>query len=195
MPLPNSAEPTPGGRCRRAAGPCATRSDARSAGRSPGHGWRRPCLRAIRRRRAWDRRGRCARACFDEVKALIQAIAADHGVVGDGQMLCTGSLGPDHVLAPHREGVDPQLAAQFVDGGLDGERGLRRAVAAEGAGRHGVGVDRVAGALLVRAAVGGHRRSRGTRRGSRRRGCRRRRCWKRCGSASRSACRPSSRPA
>ena len=94
---------------------------------------------------------------FDEIEALVQPIAADHAVVREGQMLCTGSCGLHHVLPPDRERIDAQLAAQFVDRGLDGECGLRRAISPEGAGRHRVRVDRIARPLLVRAAVGGHR--------------------------------------
>ena len=70
---------------------------------------------------------------FDEIEALIQPVAADHAIVRERPDAVNGIVRPDHVRAPDREGVDPQLAAQFVDGGLDGERGLGRAISPEGA--------------------------------------------------------------
>ena len=58
---------------------------------------------------------------FDEIEALIQPIAADHAVVREGPDAVNRIARLNHVLAPHREWVDTQLAAQFVDGRLDGE--------------------------------------------------------------------------
>ena len=59
----------------------------------------------------------------------------------------------------------PSSLRQLVDGAFHGEGRLRGAVAAEAAARDHVGVDGVADALLVRAAIGGerarHRRGQG----------------------------------
>src|SRR5580700_5983028 len=75
---------------------------------------------------------------FDEIEALIQAVAANHAVVRKGPDAVNGIARPDHVRAPYREWVNLQLASQFVDCGLDGERRLGRAVSPECAGRHGI---------------------------------------------------------
>ena len=61
---------------------------------------------------------------FDEIEALIQPVAADHSVVREGPDAVNGIARPDHVRAPDCEWVDTQLAAQFVDCGLNGERRL-----------------------------------------------------------------------
>ena len=94
---------------------------------------------------------------LDKIEALIQPVAADHAVVRERPDAVHGIVRLDHVLATDREWVDAQLAAQLVDGGLDRERGLRRAISPEGARGHRIRVDRVAGPLLVGAAIGGHR--------------------------------------
>jgi len=55
------------------------------------------------------------------------------------------------------ERVEAELPGQLVHCALDGEGGLRRAVAAKTAARHQVGIDGVAVGLLVRAAIGRQR--------------------------------------
>ncbi len=95
---------------------------------------------------------------FDQVEALIEPIAADHAVVGKGPDAVNRIVRLNHVLAAHRERVDTQLAAQLIDGRLDGERRLGCAIATKGTGGDGVGVDRVTAPLLVLAAVGRDRR-------------------------------------
>ena len=131
-------------------------SDAPSEERSPARGWRRRGLPATPRRRALSRPGRWrgpsrpdrgtdpAHSCRSRRRAE--------------KARCYGrDRGPDHVLPPDRERVDAQFAGQFVDGGLDGERGLRGAISPERTRGHRIRVDRIADALLVGAAVGGHR--------------------------------------
>jgi len=53
------------------------------------------------------------RGLFDEIEALIQTIAADDAVVRRRPDAVNGIARPDHVLAPHRKWVNPQLAAQL----------------------------------------------------------------------------------
>ena len=54
-------------------------------------------------------------------------------------------------------GSSPEGPCQFVHRAFDGEGRLRRAIAAEAAARHHIGIDRVAVGLLVVAAVDGER--------------------------------------
>ena len=70
---------------------------------------------------------------FDQIEALIQPVAAEHAIVREGPDAVHGIVLPDHVGAADRERIDSQLAAQLIDGALDGERGLRRAISSESA--------------------------------------------------------------
>jgi len=64
---------------------------------------------------------------------------------------------PHLVDAPDLERVHAQQFGKVVNGAFEGESGLRGAVAAEAAGRHHVGIDRVTIGLLVDAAIGSDR--------------------------------------
>ena len=94
---------------------------------------------------------------LDEIQTLVEPVAAEIDV---GRVLpdrLDPVVGPDHVLAADRERAHPDQPRKVVDRAFDRESRLRRAVAAEAAGRDHVGVDRVADRLLVGAAIRRHR--------------------------------------
>ena len=62
----------------------------------------------------------------------------------------------EHVLPPHAERVDAQLAAHLIDGGFDGKYRLRGAVATESARWGGIGIDGITHTFFVLTPVGGH---------------------------------------
>ena len=177
--------PRPGGRSRRAAATGGT-SERCSVGGAQSCPWMatpRPSSHSSPSGLGFAPAAR--EGLFDEIEALIQPVAADHAVVREGPDAVNGIVRPDHVRAPHRERVDPQLAAQLVDGATR----WRTPVAS----RHIPGRRRTAPYSCrprsrCPSCWGSGRwpsRSRATRPGPRRRGCRRPRCWRRCGSASR----------
>ncbi len=88
-----------------------------------------------------------------------------------------------------RTGRCPSEPRQIVDRAFDGEGRLRRAVAAEAAARHHVGVDGVADRPSCWRSDRRRAGCRARRQASRRRGRHRRRCWRRREPRSRSACR------
>ena len=94
---------------------------------------------------------------FNNVHALIEAVAAEIGVGGVLPHRLDPIGGPDHVLAADFERINLQKFGQIIDRRLDRERGLRRPVAAKAAARDHVGVDSESGRLLVGAAIGGYR--------------------------------------
>ena len=102
------------------------------------------------------RHGRAAaprQRILDERQALVEPV----GAVFDVALLRRGAdhrvAGADDVQAPHRERVDAEPVRQLVDGRFHREDELAETVAAEGAGRHLVGVDRVAVDRLRRDVV------------------------------------------
>src|SRR5476651_878211 len=96
---------------------------------------------------------------LDDVEAFGDAVAAEARVAGFLPDRLDVVAGFHHVLAPHDDRVDAQLSRQLVDGALDGESGLRSAVAAKAATRRHVRVVGVTVAPLVEAAVGRQRRA------------------------------------
>src|SRR5689334_9191283 len=76
--------------------------------------------------------GKCL---FDKLETLIEAIAADHGVVRCGPDTVYRIVPLKHVSSPHCERIDAQKPTQFIDGAFNGKRGLRCAVATKRAGR------------------------------------------------------------
>ena len=99
---------------------------------------------------------------FDDVEALVDAVAAEARVARLLPDRFDVVARPHDVLAPDLERVDAQRTRQLVHGAFHGEGGLRGAVAAEAAARDHVGVDDVADALLVRAAIGRDRARHGS---------------------------------
>ncbi len=123
-----------------------------------------------------------ASAASTQIHALVEAITAEPDIGGVVPHRLDPVARADHVQPPDREGSMPELLAELVDGAFDGEGRLRRAIAAEPAGRHHIGVDRVA---RRPSCWGSDRRPSGCRatpRAFHRRGRHRRRCWTRRGS-------------
>ena len=97
-------------------------------------------------------------------EALVEAAAVEMLVV----QLPEGLAGLDQVLEAQLARVHAQLVCHLVDGGLHGKAALRRAVAAVGAARRGVGVDHVVakaarrGVVVDRQRLAAHERDRGS---------------------------------
>ena len=102
---------------------------------------------------------------LDDIKAFTDTAAAEAGVLWLLPDRFDVVARPHHILAPHLERVDVEQSCQLVDRTFHREGGLRGAIAAKPAARCHVGVDGVADALLVRAAIGRDR--------ARHRGCQR----------------------
>ena len=94
---------------------------------------------------------------FDDIHALVEAVAAEAGVGGILPYRFDPVARPDHVLAADFERIDFEQLCQLVDRRLDRESRLRCAIAAKTAAWHHVSVDRVADGLLVGAPIDSHR--------------------------------------
>ena len=95
------------------------------------------------------------------------------------------------VLEPELDRIDAQRFGDLFHQAFERKLGLRRAVAAEGAGRWDVGVDDVGVKLHVRAAIGGQPAQPGDAADGQPVRAVRRRCWRRRADRARAACRPS----
>ena len=166
--------------CRRASSAHRrTPSDARSAARNRASRSRSPCLRANRRPRVLVSPRPLRERLLDRIEALIESVAAELDVAGFFQIDSMRSPGRITFLRRISKGSIPSSLRKLVHRRLDGERRLRRAVTAESAAGHHVGVDGVRRRLSCWRSGRGSAVRRARRRASRRRGCRRRRCWRR----------------
>ena len=90
---------------------------------------------------------------LDQRQALVEAVAAVFDV-GLGRTSRDHGVAGLHDVAPaQRDRVHADAAGELVHGRFDREVRLAQAIAAEGAARHRVGIDRIAVDLLVGAAV------------------------------------------